>query len=106
MAEEKTKLEDFRLMSKLGEGTFSQVLKVKHKKTGKIFAMKRFRKHFNGWVDLLLSVFCKEIMSINTDEMDVLFFFRNDEIENLREIQALRRLNPHPHIIDLQEVIL
>lgn len=38
--------------------------------------------------------------------MDVLFFFRNDEIENLREIQALRRLNPHPHIIDLQEVIL
>ncbi|KAJ3101734.1 hypothetical protein HDU97_001084 [Phlyctochytrium planicorne] len=72
-----TKLEDFRLMCKLGEGTFSEVLKVKHKKTGKIFAMKRFRKHFQSM----------------------------EEIEGLREIQALKRLNPHPNIIDLEDVI-
>lgn len=65
-------------MSKLGEGTFSVVLKVKHKKTGATFAMKRFRKTFQS----------------------------SDEVEGLREIQALRRLNPHPHIIDLIDVIL
>ncbi|KAI9101900.1 kinase-like domain-containing protein [Phlyctochytrium arcticum] len=64
-------------MCKLGEGTFSEVLKVKQKKTGKISAMKRFRKHFNTF----------------------------EEIEGLREIQALRRLNPHQHIIDLEDVI-
>lgn len=29
-----------------------------------------------------------------------------DEIENLREIQALRRLNHNPNIIQLEEVIL
>lgn len=29
-----------------------------------------------------------------------------DEIECLREIQALRRLNHHPNIIQLEEVIL
>ncbi|KAJ3155999.1 hypothetical protein HDU89_005562 [Geranomyces variabilis] len=71
------KLEDYRLMSKLGEGTFSEVLKVKQKKSGRISAMKRFRKHF------------KSI----------------EEIETLREIQALRRLNPHQHIVDLEDVI-
>ncbi|KAI9204770.1 kinase-like domain-containing protein [Polychytrium aggregatum] len=71
------KLEDFRLMCKLGEGTFSEVLKVKHKKTGKVYGMKRFRKHLHSY----------------------------EEVENLREIQALRRLNPHPHVIILEEVI-
>ncbi|KAJ3376853.1 hypothetical protein HDU92_008934 [Lobulomyces angularis] len=71
------RLEDFRLMSKLGEGTFSVVLKVKHKKNGQVFAMKRFRK----------------------------FFQSSEEVEGLREIQALRRLNPHPHIIDLEDIV-
>ncbi|KAI8924303.1 kinase-like domain-containing protein [Entophlyctis helioformis] len=66
------------MTQKLGEGTFSEVLKVKHKVTGKVFAMKRFRKRFNSTFE---------------------------EIQNLREIQALRRLNPHNHVIDLIEVI-
>ncbi|TPX34834.1 hypothetical protein SmJEL517_g02571 [Synchytrium microbalum] len=72
-----SRLDDFRLISKLGEGTFSEVLKVKHKRSGKIYAMKRFRKHFQSM----------------------------EEVESLREIQALRRLNPHRHIIDLEEVV-
>lgn len=28
------------------------------------------------------------------------------QVNNLREIQALRRLNPHPNVIELKEVIL
>ncbi|KAJ3303647.1 hypothetical protein HDV03_003621 [Kappamyces sp. JEL0829] len=63
---------------KLGEGTFSEVLKVKHKTNGKVYAMKRFRKRFNSTFE---------------------------EIQNLREIQALKRLNPHNHVIQLIEVI-
>lgn len=32
--------------------------------------------------------------------------FKNlDQVNSLREIQALRRLNPHPNIIDLEEVL-
>ncbi|KAJ1328354.1 hypothetical protein BSLG_010086 [Batrachochytrium salamandrivorans] len=64
--------------SKARRGTFSEVLKVKHKGSGKIYAMKRFRKRFNSTFE---------------------------EIQNLREIQALRRLNPHNHIIDLIETV-
>ncbi|KAJ3009022.1 hypothetical protein HKX48_008209 [Thoreauomyces humboldtii] len=71
------KLDDYRMLGKLGEGTFSEVIRVKQKKTGRISAMKRFRKHFKSY----------------------------EEIETLREIQALRRLNPHQHIVDLEEVI-
>ncbi|KAI9004634.1 kinase-like domain-containing protein, partial [Gaertneriomyces semiglobifer] len=67
----------YRLLGKLGEGTFSEVLKVRNRKTGKVYAMKRFRKHFKS----------------------------SAEIENLREIQALRRVAPHPNIIELHEVI-
>lgn len=69
---------DFRMTAKLGEGTFSEVMKIKHKTTGKVLAMKRFRKRFNS----------------------------SDEIANLREIQALKRLSPHENIIDLIDVIL
>ena len=29
-----------------------------------------------------------------------------EQVNNLREVQALRRLNPHPNIIELKEVVL
>jgi len=71
------KLDDFHLICKLGEGTFSEVMKVKHKKSGRIYAMKRFRKHY---------------MSLR-------------DVNDLQEVYALRLLNPHPCIIDLYNVI-
>lgn len=33
------------------------------------------------------------------------YFKSLEQVNNLREIQALRRLNPHPNIIELQEVL-
>ena len=39
----------------------------------------------------------------------VIYFYLHNSIEqvnNLREIQALRRLNPHPNILTLHEVVL
>ena len=29
-----------------------------------------------------------------------------EQVNNLREVQALRRLNPHPNVIELKEVVL
>ena len=64
-------------MSKKGEGTFSEVLKAQCIKNGKYVAMKCMKSHFDSI----------------------------DQVNNLREIQALRRLSPHQNIIKLMEVL-
>jgi renal tumor antigen len=67
----------YRLVAKKGEGTFSEVLKAQNVKDGKYHAIKCMKNHFDSI----------------------------DQVNNLREIQALRRLSPHPHIITLEEVL-
>ncbi|CAK4090903.1 unnamed protein product [Aphanomyces euteiches] len=67
----------YRLVSKKGEGTFSEVLKAQNVKDNKFHAIKCMKNHFESI----------------------------DQVNNLREIQALRRLSPHPHIIKLEEVL-
>ena len=64
-------------MSKKGEGTFSEVLKAQCIKNGKYVAIKCMKNHFDSI----------------------------DQVNNLREIQALRRLSPHQNIIKLMEVL-
>jgi renal tumor antigen len=66
----------YRLIAKKGEGTFSEVLKAQSIKTGKYLAIKCMKNTFDSI----------------------------DQVNNLREIQALRRLSGHPHIIKLHEV--
>jgi len=67
----------YRLISKKGEGTFSEVLKAQAIKSGKHVAIKCMKNHFDSI----------------------------DQVNNLREIQALRRLAGHPNIIKLHEVL-
>nr|CCA19145.1 serine/threonine protein kinase putative [Albugo laibachii Nc14] len=67
----------YRLISKKGEGTFSEVLKAQNVKDEKYHAIKCMKNHFESL----------------------------EQVNNLREIQALRRLSPHPHIIKLEEVL-
>ncbi|OMJ74380.1 hypothetical protein SteCoe_26705 [Stentor coeruleus] len=67
----------YRLISKKGEGTFSEVLKAQSTVTGRYVAIKCMKSHFDN----------------------------SEQVNNLREIQALRRLSPHPNIIKLIEVI-
>ena len=67
----------YRLVAKKGEGTFSEVLKAQCIKNGKYYAIKCMKNHFDSL----------------------------DQVNNLREIQALRRLSPHPNIIKLTEVL-
>jgi len=70
--------EPYKTISKLGEGAFSDVYRVENTQTHKPYAMKKFKKLFQNARD----------------------------VESLREIQALRRLNPHPNIIVLENVVL
>lgn len=67
----------YRLVAKKGEGTFSEVLKAQSVKNGKCFAIKCMKNHFDSI----------------------------EQVNNLREIQALRRLSPCPHIVKLYEVL-
>lgn len=67
----------YKLISKKGEGTFSEVIKAQSIKTGKYVAIKCMKNHFDSV----------------------------DQVNNLREIQALRKLSPHPHVVKLLEVL-
>ncbi|KAL0022117.1 hypothetical protein WJX79_002445 [Trebouxia sp. C0005] len=67
----------YRLVAKKGEGTFSEVLKAQCIKNSKYVAIKCMKNHFDSL----------------------------EQVNNLREIQALRRLSPHPNIIKLLEVL-
>ncbi|XP_076802266.1 MAPK/MAK/MRK overlapping kinase-like isoform X4 [Clavelina lepadiformis] len=68
---------EYRILGKKGEGTFSEVLKCQHVKDGTYYACKKMKQHYDGV----------------------------DQVNNLREIQAMRRLNPHANIIGLHEII-
>jgi len=72
----KTRVE-YRLVAKKGEGTFSEVLKAQCIKSSKYVAIKCMKNHFGSL----------------------------DQVNNLREIQALRRLSPFPNVITLLEVL-
>eukprot|EP00939_MAST-03C_sp_MAST-3C-sp1_P000128 g128.t1 len=68
---------EYRLISKKGEGTFSEVLKAQCIKTGQYTAIKCMKNHFDSI----------------------------EQVNNLREIQALQRLSPNKHIVKLFEVL-
>jgi serine/threonine protein kinase len=68
---------EYRLVAKKGEGTFSEVLKAQSLVSGESYAIKCMKSAFKSL----------------------------EQVNSLREIQALRRLNPHPNIIDLEEVL-
>ena len=70
-------MQAYRVIGRAGEGTFSEVLKAQSIKTGKFMAIKCMKHVFESI----------------------------DQVNALREIQALRRLSPHPNIVKLYEVI-
>ncbi|KAK2959231.1 putative MAPK/MAK/MRK overlapping kinase [Blattamonas nauphoetae] len=67
----------YKILSKKGEGTFSEVIKALCTKTGRLVAIKRMKSVFRSI----------------------------DQVNNLREIQALKRLSNHPNVIKLLEVL-
>ncbi|KAM4853604.1 MAPK/MAK/MRK overlapping kinase isoform 9-T9 [Thomomys bottae] len=70
-------MKNYKVIGKIGEGTFSEVMKMQSLRDGNHYACKQMKQHFDSI----------------------------DQVNNLREIQALRRLNPHPNILTLYEVV-
>jgi renal tumor antigen len=70
-------MQKYRILGKKGEGTFSEVLKCQSVENGQYYACKRMKQNF-----------------------DTL-----EQVNNLREIQCMRRLSPHANIVELIEVI-
>jgi renal tumor antigen len=68
---------EYKLISKKGEGTFSEVLKAQSLKSGNYVAIKCMKQCFQSI----------------------------EQVNHLREIQALRKLSPHEHVIKLLEVL-
>lgn len=67
----------YKILGKKGEGTFSEVLRGQSVKTGRFVAIKCMKHSFESL----------------------------EQVNSLREIQALRRLSPHPNVIKLLEVL-
>ena len=70
-------MERYITSKQIGDGTFGSVVKAVHKQTQEVVAIKRMKQKFFNWEDCI----------------------------NLREVQVLRKLNNHPNIIKLREVI-
>lgn len=70
-------MQKYRILGKKGEGTFSEVLKCQSVENGQYYACKRMKQHFDSI----------------------------DQVNNLREIQCMRRLSPHANVVELKEVI-
>ncbi|XP_040112824.1 MAPK/MAK/MRK overlapping kinase isoform X2 [Oryx dammah] len=70
-------MKNYKAIGKIGEGTFSEVMKMQNLRDGNYYACKQMKQRFESI----------------------------EQVNNLREIQALRRLNPHPNILTLHEVI-
>ncbi|XP_056152366.1 MAPK/MAK/MRK overlapping kinase-like [Lampris incognitus] len=67
----------YKIIKKIGEGTFSEVVKTQSLKDGKFYACKTMRQTINSL----------------------------EQANNLREVQAMKRLSPHANIIQLHELI-
>ncbi|XP_025105892.1 MAPK/MAK/MRK overlapping kinase-like isoform X2 [Pomacea canaliculata] len=70
-------LQKYRILGKKGEGTFSEVLKVQNIKDGTYRACKKMKQSYDSI----------------------------EQVNNLREIQAMRRLSPHANVLELFEII-
>ncbi|XP_054548174.1 MAPK/MAK/MRK overlapping kinase isoform X2 [Talpa occidentalis] len=70
-------MKNYKAIGKIGEGTFSEVMKMQSLRDGNYYACKQMKQHFDSI----------------------------EQVNNLREIQALKRLNPHPNILTLHEVV-
>lgn len=70
-------MDKYDLLQQIGDGTFGSVAKAVHKKSGQLVAIKRMKQKYYSW----------------------------EECVNLPEVQVLRKLQAHPNIIKLREVV-
>ena len=129
-------------MERMGEGTFSEVLKCQSLLDGKLYACKKMKQRYRrctirtityidnnkcelGWYDILCMSCQMSLYSLAEGIHRVAHALTHslcvicvcacvcacvpcsaEQVNNLREVQALKRLNPHTNVIELKEVIL
>lgn len=86
------------MFGRTGEGTFSEVLRCQCLADSKFYACKKMKQRYDRYAFCYIAEVCEFYF--------VHFVCSIDQVNKLREIQALRKLNPHPNIIGLKEVIL
>ncbi|XP_026881649.2 MAPK/MAK/MRK overlapping kinase isoform X3 [Electrophorus electricus] len=70
-------MDNYKTVKKIGEGTFSEVVRVQNLKDGKYYACKTMKQSVNSL----------------------------EQAHNFREVQAMKILSPHPNILQLHELI-
>jgi renal tumor antigen len=75
--EESILMNKYQVLGKQGVGTFSEVLKCRSLSDGSLWACKKLKKRYQSL----------------------------EQVNNLREIQAMQRLAPHPNILQLHEIL-
>eukprot|EP00759_Apiculatamorpha_spiralis_P029334 PhF_6_TR31514/c2_g1_i1/m.46435/K08829/MAK; male germ cell-associated kinase len=70
-------MDRFEIVKQIGDGTFGSVFKAINKKTKEVVAIKRMKQKYYSW----------------------------EQCMQLREVAALRKLNNHPNIVKLKEVV-
>lgn len=70
-------MDKYDILQQIGDGTFGSVAKAVHRKTGQLVAIKRMKQKYFSW----------------------------EECVALPEVQVLRKLQSHPNVIKLREVI-
>ena len=70
-------IKEYQFLAKIGEGSFSNVFKVQHKKTRKLFALKVMRERYRSI----------------------------DQVQKCDEIQVMLKLGSHPNIVAIHDVI-
>ncbi len=69
-------MDKYKVLSKLGEGSFGTVLKCVNTTTNELVAIKKMKTKFVTW----------------------------DECMNMKEVKALKKLNNHPNLVKIKEM--
>ena len=70
-------MDKYEILKQIGDGSYGTVAKAVHKKTNQLVAVKRMKQKYYTW----------------------------DECIRLAEVQVLRKMNTHPNVVKLKEVL-
>jgi renal tumor antigen len=96
----------YRMIAKKGEGTFSEVIKAQNIMTGTFHAIKCMKSSFKSADEASLQLMgMLSLPPVCTLSAHAINCLSSNQVNSLREIQAIKRLSPHRNIIVLEEVL-
>lgn len=95
---------EYKILTKIGEGSFSEVLKVESKKNGEFYAAKKLTQEYQWYVYIYKQYI--HIVILKT------YFISNDflhsmiDVLNCTELSIIRSLAYHPNVIGIVDTVL